>query len=203
VSKAIKDKAFRKSSAKVKFDKVTHTYTVGGKKLPSVTQIMRPLSEQYYADIPQEIMENARQRGTRVHEAIEMYDIFGTETDDKAIRPYLVGYRMAQELHQFHPKFSEQIMACEDYCGTVDMIAKMGNDLIIIDLKATSKINFELLEVQLAGYMRLARENNHAIERTYVLQVKPYAFRFVEILPNYEAFERLLDEYKRQVVRSI
>ena len=198
--KAIKDKAFRQSSAKVKFDKVTHTYTVGGKKLPSVTQIMRPLSEQHYADIPHEIMENARQRGTRVHEAIEIYDMFGAETDDKEIRPYLVGYRMAQELHKFHPKFSEQIMACEEYCGTVEIIAKMKDDLIIIDLKATSKINFELLEVQLAGYMRLARENNHAIERTYVLQVKPYAFRFVEILPNYELFEKLLKEHYEQAI---
>ena len=73
------------------FDSEKHIYTLDMEgqtlQLPSVTQILRFVSRELYGDIPQHILENAADRGTRVHEAIEMYEKFGwMETDTDTCR---------------------------------------------------------------------------------------------------------------------
>ena len=70
------------------FDSDKHLYTLDMEgqtlQLPSVTQILRFVSRELYSEVPAHILENAADRGTRVHEAIEMYEKFGwmeTDTD--------------------------------------------------------------------------------------------------------------------------
>lgn len=56
--------------AEVEFDSEFHTYTLGKKILPSVTQI---LDDGEYDNIDKEVLKYAQQRGTIIHEEIELY----------------------------------------------------------------------------------------------------------------------------------
>jgi hypothetical protein len=177
------------------FDEVLHRYTIDGKILPSVSEIMKPLSEQYYSNVDKNVLRNAAYRGTRIHKAIEMFHQFGIETDEQDIKPYLLGYKMAYMLEGYEPVYNEIMLTNNEYCGTIDMIAKRGDEIIIIDLKATSKINFELIEVQLAGYQELVKHVGMDC-KTYVLHVKKGAYKFIEIEPNYNMWEDLKRQWQ-------
>ena len=192
------EKSIRKNNTEIDFEPITHTYSVKGRRLPSVSEIMRPLTDAYYSTIPHAVLDNASNRGTRVHEAIEMYDVLGVEANDKEIKPYLLGYKMAKNVEKFYSIQNEIMLTNGEYCGTLDIIGQLGKDLVIIDLKATSKINYELIEVQLAGYLELAKANGYQIEKTYVCHVKPSSYKFVEIDPNVELWEQLKQDWSNR-----
>lgn len=192
--KEINNQSICENNFEIEFEEETHTYKVDGKRLPSVSEIMRPLSEDYYKDLPKEILNKAAERGKRVHLAIELYDVFGVEDDSKEVKPYLLGYKMARSLEHFQPKHSEIRLTNGEYCGTLDMLALEDGKNIIIDLKATSKINIELLEVQLAAYQELANFNGYSVDKLYCLHIKPNGYKYVQIVPN----ELLWQELKKQ-----
>ena len=52
------------------FDEEWHTYRVNGKIVPSVTRL---LDDGSYANVDQEILKKARERGTLIHKEIETY----------------------------------------------------------------------------------------------------------------------------------
>ena len=52
------------------FDEEWHTYRVNGKIVPSVTRL---LDDGSYANVGQEILKKARERGTLIHKEIETY----------------------------------------------------------------------------------------------------------------------------------
>ena len=52
------------------FDEEWHTYRVNGKIVPSVTRL---LDDGSYANVDQEILKRACERGTLIHKEIEMY----------------------------------------------------------------------------------------------------------------------------------
>ena len=58
---------------KIDFEPVRHTYMLGGYTIPSVTQIMRPMSLMLYNDVPQDVLFEAADRGTRAHEQVSNY----------------------------------------------------------------------------------------------------------------------------------
>ena len=57
--------------SQIEFDEDKHLYYVGGKQIPSVTDILSPLHRSY-GNINPSVLEYARQRGTAVHEALQM-----------------------------------------------------------------------------------------------------------------------------------
>ena len=191
-------KKLPKSKYQVEFLEESHTYIYEGVIIPSVSEVMNPLSEKKYATISKARLENAADRGTRVHKAVEEFEKTGKHTDDLEIRPYLMAYRIAKKLHKFEVFDNEKRLTNGRYAGTLDMIAKLDGKLIIIDLKATSVINYELLEVQLAAYHELCRFNKINIQETYVLHLKPGSFKFLEIQPNFPMWTHLLEHYEQK-----
>jgi hypothetical protein len=59
----------------LQFDPATHTYTLDGQVLPSVTQVLRLLQTDY-SGVPREVVEAAGRRGTKVHELLDANDTF-------------------------------------------------------------------------------------------------------------------------------
>ena len=55
----------------------THTYLYDGLMLPSVSQILGTKYRNEYASVPPAVLNNAAQRGTAVHKAIENYNNSG------------------------------------------------------------------------------------------------------------------------------
>ena len=75
--------------AALKFDAEQHVYSLGGRNLPNVTNIIRPLQEGFDR-IPPAVLEHARERGQAVHRAVLFHNEndLDIETLDLEIVPY-------------------------------------------------------------------------------------------------------------------
>lgn len=186
-------------TTKIEFDEDKHEYKVEGKVLPSVSSIMSKMSKEYYSNIDPERLNKAADRGTRVHKAVEMYELYGIETDDPEVKPYLRNYKVAKHLNKFEVVFTELRLTNKEFCGTLDQIAVMDNKLLIIDLKATSKINTELLQVQLAAYLELARFNGIEVEGVFVLHLTKTAYKLKQIGVNDILWQSMKENYHEKV----
>ena len=197
MSKSEQEKIISANHNKIIFDEFNHTYTLNGVILPSVTQVMKRLSKEYYTDINQAVIEKAGKRGTKVHQAIELYETMGVY--DEQVKDYVLQYLRAKSAYKFTPIKQELMLTNGVYCGTVDMIANMNDKLVLIDLKATSKINDILVEVQLAGYKQLLSDNGIEVEDCYVLHLTNKSAKLKKIRPNETLWKELLDETYRNV----
>lgn len=148
------------------FDEPSHTYTLNGIVLPSVTQVIRDnrLSSDF-AFVSTADMERARQLGQAVHVATH-YNDEGTLDDatvDPAVRPFLDAWRRFVSERQIEFVALEQRVADQTYqfCGTVDRIARIVGSSslgeIIIDLK-TGDPKAAGANYQTAAYAHLVRD---------------------------------------------
>lgn len=182
----------------IEFDELTHTYVVEGRVLPSVTQVMKRLSEDSYAQIPQSIMDVASSRGTKVHKAIDEYLKFGIEPIEDDVKAYFKGFMNAIRELGIKVLNSEMILTNGVYCGTVDAIVEYKEKVYLIDWKTTSKINENLVSVQFAGYKELCEWNGIKVDACMVVQLNnktPSGYRHRAIKPDHFTWQLLLDDY--------
>lgn len=119
------------------FDEATHTYRVDGVVVPSVTQILAPLND--FSMVSPADLEYARQLGTAVHKATELYDAgdLDESTVPEVVQPYLDAWiRLRRELpfeilgmekRVYHP--------AHRYCGTYDRLVKFDDRRCMWDIK--------------------------------------------------------------------
>lgn len=148
-----------------KFDAATHTYTLAGAVLPSVTQILKPLYSFYR--VPQEVLDAKAALGTAVHRACELLDNddLDQETDEgkaglEPIAGYLQGYVkfkaemqpivLENERQLYHPGHL--------YAGTIDRRYSIKADLWDIDLKSTVAMS-PIVGLQTAAYSEMFKAN--------------------------------------------
>lgn len=130
------------------FDPETHTYRVDGMVKPHVTGLLRDagLVKADETDsgwtISEDVLENARERGSYVHEAIELdaQGLLDEDSLDEEIYGYLESWRgfvaetgyvsIAQELPVYCPH--------GDYCCTIDDVGYIGERLVVLDRKTGS-----------------------------------------------------------------
>lgn len=146
-------------------------------QLPSVTQILQMISNEYYDGIDYTTLMQAADRGTRVHEAIELIDQCGWIQGDEDIKGYLDAY--CRWIMDFRP----EIVATEwrgyhrnlYYAGTVDKLIRLpqSEDVVLVDVK-TSSIYYPLLvDMQLGGYAQMIESwQKIKIGSAYGLQLK-------------------------------
>ena len=94
------------------FDDATHTYTLDGQVVPSVTGILKASGLIDFTGIPESILEAARVRGTTVHEAIAYFnegdlDIDQFDQDFPEYRGYLAGWLSFRHQRNFVAVLSE------------------------------------------------------------------------------------------------
>ena len=147
------------------FDPETHTYTVNGRRLMSVTQALalvddRRINSSWYLD-----------RGRLVHLACEYLDRDELDEDTVApeIRPYLEAYKKFREETSFKPDLIELRLSHLTYlyAGTLDRIGDLNGNHILIDLKSGAPARVD--ELQLAAYFELARVNNIPVKKCFDL----------------------------------
>lgn len=139
------------------FDESTHTYTLGGRRLPSVTTILRAegfIDSTWFT-------EYARDRGTKVHQAIALFDAGELDEGllDPVLAPYLDAWRRFLSDAQVTIDASEVQLASPIYgfAGTIDKLAVVGGARAILDIK-TSRSPARWWGLQLAGYHILQGE---------------------------------------------
>lgn len=177
----------------------THTYLFNGVIIPSVTQIMKGSSEEYYRGISEAQLIKAAHRGTRVHQAIYEFETEGKRTEDTEIIPYLTEYIIAKKRYNFKPIWQEFMLTNGLYAGTLDMLAEYNGQQVVIDLKATSKFNKTLAEIQLAGYVELCEYNGIGIDSTHILHISSDKHKLHSVTPNYTEWERMKNEALRSL----
>lgn len=135
---------------KIEFDAEKHEYTWEGQKIPSVSDILAPLSAERYGEINPAVLQQAAARGTAVHEICEAMD-YGL---DPEIEPGLEGYAQAYSdfLRDYFPKWEliEQIVyyrvngdvytAPPLFCGTVDRYGTIDEKPAVLDIKTYASL---------------------------------------------------------------
>ena len=172
----------------LKFDSDKHLYTLDMEgqtlQLPSVTQILRFVSRELYGEVPAHILENAADRGTRVHEAIEMMAKFGWMEADTDIMPYMLAYQEWEKEHNFKIVASEYRLYHRTrlYAGTADALFMDKDDLCLMDVKTTKTILEGLTAAQLYGYSEALKSHGVEIKRAYILHLKSDStFDWIEV----------------------
>ena len=123
------------------FDAATHTYTIDGVTVPSVTEICSVLTSGKYSG-GQGVIAAARARGTAVHELCEAYD-YGTLEEVpielagyvKAWADFCRDYR-PEWLYIEHPMYSKELQMA----GTCDRIGVIDGKMCVVDVKTTANM---------------------------------------------------------------
>jgi hypothetical protein len=135
------------------FDEATHTYTWNGVVVPSVTQVLKPLTD--YGMITADKLEIARQKGVAVHKMVELHakGDLDEETLPEWMHPVLAQWEkfvvdtgfeiINSETQVYNPSYG--------YAGTFDLYGRMRDGDALIDVKR-SFLAGPVIGLQLAGY---------------------------------------------------
>ena len=161
---------------KLVFDEDKHEYTIGGRRIPSVTEIVAPILSDSYKVLSPQIMQNAARRGTRVHEITQLID-YGCDIDELEIEPELAGYINAylKFLRTYNPEWDaieQPVHYCEEYAGTIDRAGLICGEQWIVDFKTVSSMDRAhriALTAQLSGYQKAYAQGRRMPRRAGLL----------------------------------
>jgi hypothetical protein len=144
----------------LQFDEAAHKYTLGGKTLPSVTQVLGPLTD--YTVVDSDALEIARQKGVAIHKMVELYCVgdLDEESLPEWLKPVLKAWKQfvantgfqvdGSEVRSHHPIFG--------YAGTFDLTGtvktKKGFPRWLVDIKRSLYAG-RVIGLQLAGYKKI------------------------------------------------
>lgn len=145
------------------FDPDRHEYRFAGQVVPSVTQILAPLTDLSLVD--EDVLRRAKLFGTAVHLACELHDR-GTLNEsalDPNLRPYLQAWRsfcadhgalwQHVEARVYHPTLR--------YAGTLDRQGQVDGFPSIVDIKSGSSL-YPSVGPQLAAYAQAHAVQTHS-----------------------------------------
>lgn len=183
----------------LEFDEEDHIYICDGIIVPSVSTILKAFFNDY-ANVSRSVLERARERGTALHEAIELYETTGQESDLQEFKNYLFLKK--------HFKFN--VISCELpiiyeekgkvlFAGQLDQIIEMDGKRGINDLKRVSSPNKDKIALQVnlykLGYEQSYQEKINFLTFTHLREEK----RKFNQLPINEALTReILKKYYQE-----
>lgn len=158
------------------FDEKKHIYTLNGLLIPSVTTVMKPLSDDVYGGIDEQVLNRAAARGTAVHNAIENYVKFGIEDIPPEHAGYFDAFLKWVKEHNVQPYGTEIRLYHKSlmYAGTADMTASVDNLDTLIDFKTSASVQKMLCGVQLEAYYRAVQSHTDGkgFERKAIVHLK-------------------------------
>lgn len=139
----------------IQFDERTHTYSLDGKTLISVTQLMKKHGlAPDYSGVSEAVLNAKAERGTLIHKEIEAYN----KTGEIGFSAELGAYIDHITKEGLRPLWSEQIVHNDIVAGTLDVF--LDNDekdeTIMADLKTTATLNMDAVSWQLSIYEYLS-----------------------------------------------
>lgn len=155
----------------LQFDEETHTYYVDGKPVESVTQILKKLFPNKYADVSPEVLKRASERGTQIHRAIEAFCKGFDDGSDE-----VKDFKFLRKNYGFIPIENELPVIIDfggkTYGGTIDIVMQM-NGMALADIKTTSTLDKDYLVYQLNLY-RIGAEQcyDYKIDSLYGIHIR-------------------------------
>lgn len=172
--------------------------------MKSVTKI---LSRVFPMDnkIPEAVLENARKRGSAVHEWIEAYNKYLVDGGEEPTInfEYLIyadSYKKWVKEYQVKPKHTELKLSDDGVVGIIDMICETKEDPeIVVDFKITYDYNLPYVELQTSAYKHLGVANKVVSPNVpqALLHISKNGFNYVKLNDEYEKFKLIkeLDDY--------
>lgn len=162
-----------------------HEYELNGEIIPSVSEISRFASREIYGDVNQYLLDNAAERGTKVHKQCELLDKYRECEADEITAPYIQAYVSFIKEHKPEWNAIEKAMASNKmlFAGTLDRVGILDGKRAIIDIKTSSTIKKVLALIQLNAYKILWEENHpkEPIELLCILQLtKEGKYKLIE-----------------------
>lgn len=160
--------------AQILFYDEKHEYVVDGERYASVSEVLRFLSKEIYADINQYTLDNAAQRGTDVHRACEALYKYKKVECDLAIEGYVKAFLNFLNEHECNFTEIEKPVAYSGWkvAGTMDYYGIVDGRVSIVDLKSVSVVKKTLVKAQCNAYKALASHSGLPdVEKMYCLQV--------------------------------
>lgn len=148
------------------FNQERHEYQVNGRRMPSVTEILKPL----YGDlrfVREDILEYKRELGVAVHKAVELHVKGGLiySSLEGPVADYFEQYLNFEVETGFEPMASEvTVYSALGYCGTVDLVGRLNGKIIMPDLKCTAALS-PAVALQTAAYRKGYAEHYGVDER--------------------------------------
>ena len=183
----------------LEFDEEDHIYICDGIIVPSVSTNLKALYNDY-TNVSRSVLERAREKGTALHEAIELYETTGQGSDLQEFKNYLFLKK--------HFKFN--VISCELpiiyeengkvlFAGQLDQIIEMDGRRGINDLKRVSSPNKDKIALQVnlykLGYEQSYQEKIDFLTFTHLREDK----RKFNQLPINEALTReILKKYYQE-----
>lgn len=139
-----------------------HRYLLDGTDVPSVTKILKPLSDREYACVDRDVMERAALLGIAVHKLIELDTAHVLDEDalDDMLRPYLAQWREFLAASGYEPILCEQLVCSKryGYAGRLDNFGLLNAEAALIDTKRCASVP-RIAGPQTAGYEIALRES--------------------------------------------
>ncbi len=182
-----------------KFNRVTHEYTIGGVKVPSVSGILKPYDRKIYALIPSATLEKAGRFGTNVHDTIDFFlaDCLDESKLDPALAMCLKAFKLWMSEHEVYPddlthRERPLYSTSRMYAGTPDIVWDKFEFLpkTLIDVKTRLPKN-DRDGIQMAGYDLLLKEN-------FDLPVKHYYVLYLDYITGKYKFFKIRETKERK-----
>lgn len=185
----------------LEFDEATHAYWCNGQKCISVTQLLKFKFLRKYEGIDESILQRAAEKGSWVHETIEMYEKYGIESNE--VQEFS-DYLFLKKAFKFEAIGNEIpiIIKYKDLiiCGRLDLVLQEQESIGLGDIKCTSVFDKEYLAYQLNLY-KIGYEQCYGttIEFLRGLNLKNGVRKYAPIPINKEAVIELLENYRKEV----
>ena len=183
----------------LEFDEEDHIYICDGIIVPSVSTILKVFYNDY-ANVSRSVLERASEKGTALHEAIELYETTGQGSDLQEFKNYLFLKK--------HFKFN--VISCELpiiyeengkvlFAGQLDQIIELNGKRGINDLKRVSSPNKDKISLQVNLY-KLGYEQSYHKEIDFLTftHLRDDKRKFNQLPINETRTREILKEYYQE-----
>ena len=158
-------------------------------------------------NIPKNVLEQARVRGTTVHEWIEKYNKYLVDGGEYPVIPleyqiYADYYKKWIEDYEVVPLHTELKLVDydKDIVGIIDMVCKTKEDEeTIVDFKITYSYDLPYVELQSSAYNHLGRVNGIVSTNTpqHLLHISKSGYNYVRLEDKTDLFFKIkeIDDY--------
>ena len=190
-------------STTIEFIPETHSYLNNGILIPSVSELIRFRFPDAYANIPLSVLRKKADYGSRTHDYIERFirgeftlDELQKKKIDPDIKIAVEQFEILRKTWAFKITDMERIVDWQGrYAGQFDLLTTDG---FIIDLKTTTEVHTDWLQVQLSLYamaLGIYRDYEYCL---WLPKGKMGKVIQINTLPRKEC-EALVDDYYRSL----
>ena len=178
--------------SKVIFDGVAHTYFLNGEQLKGITgTLLTHALGNKYVDVPASVLENARKKGKRIHEEIEMY---------------INGFAPAEPSDEFVAfanlckKFVESEFVVSDEKNFATPIDLIDEECNLYDVKTTYALDLDYLSWQLSICAYFFELQGNKANKLYGIHLRGNDAKIVEVERKKDAeVQRLIECYLNDI----